>query len=79
MLKVKAEQFSIQGTGRVFNFKQGEIVADEIFVKEFPANGSGKIILAGLLKEKILEEVADKKKDEAKPKSEEPKSEKKGS
>lgn len=72
MLKVKAERFDIQGTGPLFSFKHGEIVADEIFVKFFPEN-SGEIILKGLLKEKILEEVAERKTE----KKEETKQEKK--
>lgn len=69
MLKVKAEKFSIQGTGSVFDFKQGQIVAYEIFEKEFPDNGSGQVILKGLLKEGILEEVPENRKIESAPKA----------
>ena len=58
MLKVKSETgFAIQGTGRRFDFKQGEIVAYEIFEKEFKSKEEGQVILKGLLGEKDLEEI----------------------
>ncbi|WP_438979974.1 hypothetical protein [Polynucleobacter sp.] len=69
MLKVKDERFSIQGTGQVFSFKKGDIVAYEIFDKEFPANGSGQVILKGLLSEGILEEIPENRKTETAPKA----------
>ena len=54
MLRVKQEKFSIQGTGEAHFYKQGDIVADEIFVKEFPKD-SGVKILNGLLADGVLE------------------------
>ena len=60
MLIVKDKKgFAIQGTKRPHSFKQGAIVADEIFEKEFPGD-TGKKLRDIYIKEGILEVKKDK-------------------
>lgn len=60
MLKVKSKDgLSIQGTGRRHVFREGDIVPDEIFVKDFQKD-DGKIILRGFISDKVIEVVKDK-------------------
>ncbi len=73
MLKVKADKFSFQGNGEAHFLKQGDIVAEEIFLKEYPGLGGvdflNSVLNEGLLEGKIewtpkLEAELDKRKKE---------------